>query len=104
MADDDFNKHFGAVVRERRDKAGLTQQDLADRLGLSRTSVVNIEQGRQGIPLSSLPKFADALGCSASQLLPASLSEQSVTFRLGESDDDAKLFLARVASQPSEQR
>ncbi len=101
VVDGDFNRQFGAIVRERRDRAGLTQQDLADRLSLSRTSVVNIEQGRQGIPLASLPKFAEALGCSAAQLLPSIAAEPSVTYRLGESDDDARTFLAKVANRPT---
>ena len=104
VAQEEFNRRFGEIVRERRVQAGLTQENLAARLGLSRTSVVNIERGRQGIPLASLPKFAAALGCEPAWLVPLSASEPSVTFRMGESDDDARSFLAKVANRPGQAR
>lgn len=37
---------FGARVRERRQQKGLTQGDLAERLGISRTYLSQIEGGR----------------------------------------------------------
>jgi putative transcriptional regulator len=43
---------MGNSVRERRSQAGLTQADLAAALGVSRQTVISIENGRY---LPSLP-------------------------------------------------
>ena len=61
---------FGRLVRERRLKAHLTQSQLAKRVGLSRTSITNIELGQQHIPLHVLYPLASALGASPHELLP----------------------------------
>ena len=52
---------LGAVIKELRLSAGMTQRDLAEKLGLQRTSVCNIEIGRQRVLLSDLWDFAEAL-------------------------------------------
>lgn len=41
----------GSVFRERRIELGLSQADVAGKIGLTRTSIVNIEAGRQAISL-----------------------------------------------------
>lgn len=48
----------------------LTQQDLADKVGLTRTSVTNIEKGNQQVSLAMLYRFASALNVSPTDLLP----------------------------------
>lgn len=40
------NKSIGARIRRLREAAGLRQQDLADAIGLTRTSITNIELHR----------------------------------------------------------
>jgi len=52
---------LGNNIRLYRKKKGLTQLELADKVGLSRTSIVNIEAGRQTAPLKNLSNFAKAL-------------------------------------------
>jgi len=53
---------IGAFVRARRQAAGLTQQQLADRAGVSVASVRDLEQGRVGRPRSApASRLADAL-------------------------------------------
>ena len=42
-----------------RKKAGLDQQTVADRLGLTRTSVSNIELGKQAITLDKIAPLAE---------------------------------------------
>ncbi len=59
---------FGEIVRARRLERGWTQTDLADRVGLSRTSVTNIEIGRQRVLLSDLFDFARAFDVSPKSL------------------------------------
>ena len=54
-------KRFGRNVRNIRIACGLTQEALAKRVGLKRTSIVNIEAGRQRILLNDIQRFATAL-------------------------------------------
>ena len=63
-------KELGNRLRRARKSAALTQQALADRIGLSRTSVTNIESGRQHVSLHMLFALANAVGVSPSDLLP----------------------------------
>lgn len=53
---------FGARVEQIRDALGLTQQELAKRLKLSRGSLANIETGRQRVLLHTVEEIAKALG------------------------------------------
>ena len=59
---------FGEIIKARRVALGWTQTDLAVKVGLSRTSVTNIEIGRQRILLSDLFDFARAFGVSPKTL------------------------------------
>jgi transcriptional regulator with XRE-family HTH domain len=49
--------------------AGLTQRELAVRIGLSRPSVANIEAGRQDVPLSHLLLFIRVTGTDPARLI-----------------------------------
>lgn len=48
---------------------GWTQEDLAKKIGLTRTSVVNIEAGRQRVLLHDIEKIAGAFGSTPKHLL-----------------------------------
>jgi transcriptional regulator with XRE-family HTH domain len=58
----EFLEAFGRAVRRLRQDRGMTQGELAARLSLGRTSITNLEKGRQSPPLSMLPEIASALG------------------------------------------
>ncbi len=60
----------GVAIRQARINAGINQEELARRVDLRRTSIVNIEGGRQRLPLTTLYDIADALGVQAVALLP----------------------------------
>ncbi len=61
-------REVGARIRKAR--AGRKQQQLAIAVGLTRTSITNIEQGRQKILLHTFLAIAAALGVPPAQLLP----------------------------------
>ena len=65
MADDRVHERFGKNVRMRRMRAGLTQDQLAATIGLSRTSIANIEQGRQQVLLHHAWAIARALAAES---------------------------------------
>ena len=52
---------FGARVRHLRLKAGLSQEDLADKSGLDRTYVGGIERGERNPSLKNITRLALAL-------------------------------------------
>jgi transcriptional regulator with XRE-family HTH domain len=62
---------FGAVLRERREAAGISQEQLADRAGLHRTYVSLIERGRRTASIEVVRKLAKALGASMTELIEA---------------------------------
>ena len=61
---------LGERVRALREKRHLTQEALADQVGLSRTSVTNIERGRQAVLVHQLLLFAKALDAKLTDLVP----------------------------------
>ena len=52
---------LGASVRSAREKAGKSQQDVADALGVPRTAVTNMESGTRAVSTLELSKLADLL-------------------------------------------
>ena len=57
------------TLKRLRAAAGLTQQELATRAGLSMALVMALEQGRRDNPrLDTLRKLAAGLGCTVGQL------------------------------------
>jgi transcriptional regulator with XRE-family HTH domain len=57
-------------VRNARKRRGLNQQDLATRIGKDRTSVVNLESGKQKMPLHVLWSIAEHVGVTFHELIP----------------------------------
>jgi len=71
MADfDDLYGELGRKLRQARVTQGISQERLAQQLGISRASVVNIEAGRQRAPLHLLWQFSETLGSDLSLLIP----------------------------------
>lgn len=66
-----FYAALGRRIRAARDGARFTQDQLAGRVGLTRSSIANTETGRQKIPVHLLVAIADALGVDPCALLPS---------------------------------
>jgi transcriptional regulator with XRE-family HTH domain len=61
-------REFGPLLRRYRVGAGLTQEELAERAGLSIRAVSDMERGRTRRPfLRSVRQLAGALGLGASE-------------------------------------
>lgn len=58
---DQFYRAVGAKVAEARTMRGMSQNDLAEAVGLSRASVANIEAGRQRMLAHTLVELAAAV-------------------------------------------
>lgn len=57
MNNSPIKKQIGANIQKFRKQLGWSQQELADLMGLSRTSIINIESGRHGLPLTEFYKL-----------------------------------------------
>lgn len=73
---DPFYKAFGVLVKQHRDRReGMTQSKLGSLVGLSRTSITNIEKGRQHVSLHQVYAIAFALRISPDALLPTARND-----------------------------
>lgn len=55
---------IGKRIRELRTAAGLSQEALAERAGLHRNSIGNVERGERDIHITAVSQLAHALGVS----------------------------------------
>jgi transcriptional regulator with XRE-family HTH domain len=60
---------LGAKIEQLRTLLGMTQQELAAKVKMSRGSLANIETGRQRLLLHDVETFATAFGISPKALL-----------------------------------
>lgn len=61
---------LGRKVQKLRKALGYTQEELAEKLRISRTHMGHIEQGRKSPSLKLMEKIAKALKINSSELLP----------------------------------
>jgi len=66
--DGDFKKKFGQRVKYYRLLSGLSQEKLAERVGISANTVSYIEHGKNSISFSKLPALCTALSIEPYQL------------------------------------
>lgn len=53
---------IGVLLRQARESAGLTQEEIALKLNTKKSAISRIENHAEDIRLSTLEKFADVLG------------------------------------------
>ena len=68
-AKSETSESFGIVLRELREAAGLTQEQLGFDSDLRRTFISVLELGQQQPSLTTVFKLASALGISASDMV-----------------------------------
>jgi transcriptional regulator with XRE-family HTH domain len=68
---DAFYTVLGERVRRARKQINMSQADLAVRLGLSRTSIANLEAGRQRPAAHQVAMIAEVLDIPVHELLPS---------------------------------
>lgn len=64
----DIRERFGFAVKTRREDLGLTQEDLADKAGIHRTYLSDVERGSRNLSLLNIERMAAALDLSLSEL------------------------------------
>ena len=56
-------------LRHMRREAGVTQAEMAKRLGLSQSTIARAEKGNQNLTLKMIDELCAALGCDVTELL-----------------------------------
>jgi transcriptional regulator with XRE-family HTH domain len=64
-------RKFGEVLREFREKTGLSQEQLGAKAHVHRTYIGKVERGEKDISLTTAAKIASALGTRLSVLITA---------------------------------
>ena len=67
--DEQFFKTLGKRIAELRREQGLSQQAIADELGLPQQTYAHYEVGRARLPMSLLPELARLFGVAVDELL-----------------------------------
>ena len=69
MKDEEFYKNLGVVLRAEREKRNLSQQEIADKLGVSKMLVSNWESGQRRMYVATLKKYCEIFDISISCVL-----------------------------------
>ncbi len=73
---------IGQKIRIRREALGLSQDDLADRMGTNRNMVSRHENGKNEMSICTLIQYAEALQTTPQQLYPDRLKQDTESERL----------------------
>ncbi len=69
---------FASAVRSERSRRGWSQEDLAERAGLHRTYISEVERGLRNLSLDNIGRIANALEVTPSALFAAAEAAGSV--------------------------
>ena len=69
----------GTRIRDKREEAGLSQEELSKKLGYSRQKLAKIETDERGVKISDLVKIAAVLHCSCDSLIYGTKSPEEVS-------------------------
>jgi transcriptional regulator with XRE-family HTH domain len=104
MSDHTRSREIGRRIAAARQAAGLTQRELAERMGWPRFSLINLELGRRGTTIDRLDAVAVALGVPPAVFLIDDSTLASVIKRLMQEPEavaDVQFFLdAREEAPP----
>lgn len=62
ISKDDINKNWSKIFKDYRTKYNLTQEELAEKLGISDKYISRVETGKSGIKTQTLIKYINILG------------------------------------------
>ena len=78
-----MESRFALRLRELRQAAGMTQPELAEKSGLSKAGIADLEQGRREPSWSTVLKLAEALGVTCLAFTEPPSAKKSARRRRG---------------------
>ena len=64
----DIRERFGFAVKDRREAPGLTQEEIAERAGIHRTYLWDVERGTRTVSLVNIERVTQGLSMKFSEL------------------------------------
>ena len=98
----DIDKHFGKILRNYRKKAKITQEDLAEQLGISLKYISRIENGNNGVKTQNLIQYMNILGVPPDILYgkfmthPNIKKDMELYEKITELSDEEKEFISSI--------
>jgi transcriptional regulator with XRE-family HTH domain/KaiC/GvpD/RAD55 family RecA-like ATPase len=86
----EFSLHIGSRIKDARTIRGMSQKDLADKIGLTSSFISQLENNQISPSLNSFFQIANAMGISAAAL-----------FETGKKPEDAKWLIKKDTAQRS---
>ena len=68
MTDEEFIKQLGKSISSMRKIKGMSQLDLCSEIGMEKTNLSAIENGKKNISSTTLKRIADGLKCEVGDL------------------------------------
>lgn len=84
----------GDLIKEVRLRAGLTQAELAERLGVTPQAISQYERGIKKPKYETIRRIADAVGCSPFDLIP----DNDINSAVGKIKLDAAILSDKIAN------
>lgn len=97
--EENFYRFLGERIAQFRRGQRLTQERLAATAGISRSSLANIEKGRQLVGVHLLVKFAQTLGLPVGDLIPLEIkafSTADIEQKLAELQENERAWVMKV--------
>ena len=98
-----FKENFGKRIQSIRKRKNLTQEKLAEKIGLDTPNLSNIERGKRFVTSDTLEKIVSALGVSEKELFDFdylqdrdALIKEIVTFLENSSTKDIEFFYRMI--------
>lgn len=82
IVDKQLIKHIGVQIRLARKNAGLTQEKLAEKAGITQKYLSNLESGRNGVTITNLRNISRLLSVSMDTLVYGEIKENDIGFLL----------------------
>lgn len=98
----DIDKTFGKILRKFRKQSNLTQEQLAEKLGISLKYISRIENGNSGIKTQTLIKYFNILGFDPNTLYcdfiknPKVKENVILLEKINSLSDEKKLFISSI--------
>lgn len=88
--------NIGEIIKERREELGMSQEELAIKLGYkSRSSINKIERDGRGLPQKKIKAIADALLTTPAHIMGWD-KEESVTEEIKKDNDTISNIIVRM--------
>jgi len=87
----DIDKIFGKILRDFRIKNKLTQEKLAEKLGISLKYISRIENGNNGIKTLTLINYCNILGITPNTIYKSFITNENIIKNIEISDKIATL-------------